>query len=127
MAALGLSGTDIDPSNDEADVEEVVGGTSVPSKKWSIEEDELLISGWSNCGTDPIVGTDQKRASFWGKVAAYFNEHRPRGSLMRTAKTCNGRWLRYSTLLNKWTGILCEIESQNESGSNEAKVLEKGH
>jgi len=37
------------------------------------------------------------------------------------------RWLRCSALLNKWTGILCEIEHQNESGSNEARVLEKAH
>ena len=95
MAALALSGTDIDPSNDEANVEEIVGGIYIPSKKWSIEDDELLISGWINCGTD------KKRANFWGKVAAYFNEHRPKGSQMCTAKTCSGRWLRCSALLNK--------------------------
>jgi len=45
MAALGLGGTDIDPSNDEADVEEVVRGVGGTVKKWSTEDDELLISG----------------------------------------------------------------------------------
>ena len=46
---------------------------------------------------------------------------------MHTAKTCNGRWLRCSALLNKWTGILWEVERQNENGSNEARILEKAH
>jgi len=96
MATLGLSGTDIDPSNDEANVEKVVGGISVPSKKWSIKEDQLLISRCINCGTNPTVGTDQKKVSFWGKVATYFNEHWPKGSQMSTAKICNGQWLRFS-------------------------------
>jgi len=77
MDALGLSGTDIDPSNDETDVEEVVGGVGVTMQKWLIEEDQLLISGWINCSMDPTVGTDKKRSSLWGKVAVYFNEHQP--------------------------------------------------
>ena len=44
-------------------MEEVVGGEVVPSKKGSIEEDQVLISGWINCGTDPTVGTDKKMPS----------------------------------------------------------------
>ena len=57
----------------------------------------------------------------------YFNEHRPQGSSKRSAKTCNGRWLRCCSLVNKWTGILLEIERLNESGSNEVIILEKAH
>jgi len=77
MAALGLSGTDIDPSNDEADVEEVVRGVGVTVKKWSIKEDQSLTSGWINCSTNPTVGTNKKRSSFWGKVAVYFGLQDP--------------------------------------------------
>jgi len=91
MAALGLSGTDIDPGNDEVDVEEVMGGVGVTMKKWSIKEDQLLINGWINCSTNLTVGTDKKRSSFWGKVAMYFNEHCSQGSSRRFPKTCNGR------------------------------------
>jgi len=66
MSTLGILGTDINPSNDEADVEEVVGGVGVTVKKWSIKENALLISGWINCSTVPTIGTDKKRSSFCG-------------------------------------------------------------
>jgi len=79
MAALGLSKIDMDPSTDEADVEEVVDNIGVTGKKWSIEKDQLLIHGWINYDTNLTVGTDQKRSSIWGKLAAYFNEHSPKG------------------------------------------------
>ena len=127
MATLGPSGTDIDPSNDEVYVKEVVGAVGVTAKKWSTEEDELLLSGWINCSTDLIVGTDKKRSSFWDKVAVYFNEHRPPGFSRCSARTCNGRWLRYCPLVNKWKGILLEIERLNESGSNVVRIIEKAH
>ena len=35
--------------------------------------------------------------------------------------------LRCCPLVNKWTGILLEIERLNESGSNEVRILEKAH
>ena len=60
MVAFELSSTDINLSTDEPDVEEIRGGIAIPSKKWSIEEDQLLISDWINYGTDPTVGTGQK-------------------------------------------------------------------
>jgi len=60
MSALGLSRIVIDPSNYEANVEEVVGDIAVPLKKWSIEEDQLLISGSINCGTHPTVTVREK-------------------------------------------------------------------
>jgi len=127
MAALGPGGTDIDLNNDEADVQEVVRGVGGTAKKWSTEDDELLISAWINCSTDPTIGTDQKRSSFWSKIAVYFNEHRPPGSSRCSARTCNGRWLRCCPLVNKWKGILLEIERLNESGSNVVRIIEKAH
>jgi len=74
---LRLSGTDINPGTGEVDVKEVVGDVVVTVKKCIIEEDQLLINGYINCGTNPTVLTDKKRSSFLDKVAAYFNEHYP--------------------------------------------------
>ena len=39
MAALGLSGTDMNPNTDEVEVEEVVRGVVVGVKKYTVEED----------------------------------------------------------------------------------------
>ena len=71
MGALELSGMDIDPNTDETNVKEVVGGVAITAKMWAIKEDQLLISSWINCSTNPTVGTKRKRSSFWGKIATY--------------------------------------------------------
>ena len=91
IAVLGLSGIDIDQSTNEVDAEEVVGSVAISSKKGSIEEDQLLINSWINCGIDQTIGTDKKGSTFWWKIAACFNEHRPQGSPMRSTKTCISR------------------------------------
>jgi len=45
MTALELYRKNIDPSIEEADVEEVVRDIVVSVKKWIVEVDRLLISG----------------------------------------------------------------------------------
>ena len=89
VVGLGQSETNIEASTDEGDVEEVMGGTMGGAKKWTFEEDRQLIRAWINVGTDPIVGADQRKTSFWSRVASTFNEYRLQGALARTAKTCN--------------------------------------
>ncbi|XP_016199392.1 glutathione S-transferase T3-like [Arachis ipaensis] len=38
---------------------------------WHWKEDEMLISGWLNVSTDPVVGTDQKGETFWSRIHSY--------------------------------------------------------
>ena len=83
MGGLGNFGPNVETIPDEGDAEEVVrvvGG----AKKWSVEEDKWLIRAWINIGTDAIVGSDQKKSSFWKRVASNFSEHRPRGASIRS-------------------------------------------
>jgi len=56
MDGLGNSGVDIDPSTNEGDVEEVVGGVAIGAKKWTAEEDQRLIRTSINMGTDTVSG-----------------------------------------------------------------------
>ncbi|EHS63383.1 uncharacterized protein PGTG_22798 [Puccinia graminis f. sp. tritici CRL 75-36-700-3] len=46
-------------------------GTKPKNPLWTIEEDKLLCVAWLNVTRDPIVGTGQKAATFWERVAAY--------------------------------------------------------
>ncbi|XP_057745354.1 glutathione S-transferase T3-like [Arachis stenosperma] len=40
-------------------------------QQWHWKEDEMLISGWLNVSTDPVVGTDQKGETFWSRIHSY--------------------------------------------------------
>jgi len=71
----GQSETNIEARTDEGDVEEVMGDTVDGVKKWTIDEDQQLIRASINVGTDPIVGADQRKASFWRRVVSNFNEY----------------------------------------------------
>jgi len=124
---LGQSETNIEASTNEEDVKEVMGGTVGGAKKWTIDEDQQLIRAWINVGTDPIIGVDQRTGGFWNRVVSTFNEYRPQGVLARTSKTCNSRWLRCVPIVNKWIGIMLEVECSNLSGWNDAKILQEAH
>jgi len=124
MVGLGNSGADVNTIPNEGDAEEVVGGVVGGAKKWSVEEDKRLIHAWINIGIDAVVGSDQKKSSFWKRVASNFNEHRPRGMLIRSWKTLNGRWSRCSPLVSKREGILLELEHSNQSGWNDNMIIE---
>jgi len=81
VVGLGQSETNIEASTDEGGVEELMGGTVGSAKKWTINEYQQLIRTWINVGTDPIIGDDRRKASFWSRVASTFNEYRPHGVL----------------------------------------------
>jgi len=116
MVGLGHSETNIRVSTNEGDVEEVLGDNIGGAKKWTVVEDQRLIRAWVNVGTNAVVGADQKKYSFWARVASNFNEHHPQGALAHTVKTCNSRWFWCSPIVNKWRGIMLEMEHNNHSG-----------
>jgi len=88
MIGVGHSETNIKPSANEGDVEEVVECIVVSTKKWIVAEDELLIWAWIDVAMDPIVRVNQNKSRFWVRVIHNFNEHRPQRALARTLKTC---------------------------------------
>ncbi|XP_057720014.1 uncharacterized protein LOC130934464 [Arachis stenosperma] len=38
---------------------------------WHWKEDQMLIGGWLNISTDPVIGTDQKGEIFWSRIHSY--------------------------------------------------------
>jgi len=114
----------VDTIPKEGDTEEVVGGVVGGAKKWSVEEDKRLIRACMNIGTDAVVGSDQKKSSFWKRVTSNFNEYRPCGASIRSWKTLNGHWSRCFPLVSKWAGILLELERSNQSGWNDSMSIE---
>ena len=78
MVKLGNFRMDIDLSTEE-DMEEVVRSVGISAKKQTVEEDQWLIRAWINISMDAIVGTDQKKSSFCGRMAFNLNNHYTRG------------------------------------------------
>ncbi|KAL0847394.1 hypothetical protein Bca101_020640 [Brassica carinata] len=54
-----------------------VGSSDVPKpverRKWTTQEDIVLISAWLNTSKDPIVSNQKKLGSFWKRIEDYFN------------------------------------------------------
>lgn len=37
-------------------------------RKWTLADDDVLISGWLNTSKDAVVGNEQKPETFWKRV-----------------------------------------------------------
>jgi len=92
-----------------------------------MEEDKRLINAWINTSTGPITSVDHKKSGFWGKVAAHFNKHAPRGATPRTGKVCNSRWNRAVQSVSKWTCIVEEMLLYNQCGTSMEDVVSRAH
>jgi len=42
-------------------------------RKWSPNEDKILIGAWLNTSKDPVVMNDQKVERFWKRIVDYYN------------------------------------------------------
>ena len=49
---------------------DIIGG-----RKWSVEEDKQVVTDWIKTSTNLVIGADQKKTSFWGKIANNFKTH----------------------------------------------------
>lgn len=94
------------------------------SKKFSDQEDEVLVSAWLNVSLDPVVGKDQKGGRYWSRIYEYFNEHKPYQS-QRTVNSLMHRWETIQKCVNKFCGCLTRIELRRRSGTTmQDKVAE---
>jgi hypothetical protein len=94
------------------------------SRNFSVDEDNLLVSGWLNVSTDPIHGTDQALGTYWARIHKYFHANknfesdRSQGSLMNS-------WSAIQHDVNVFCGCISKTEARNRSGcSIDDKVCE---
>ena len=65
----------------------------VERKRWTAQEDIVLISAWFNTSKDPIVSNQQKAGSFWKRIEEYFNASaKLSGFAEREWGQCKQRW-----------------------------------
>jgi hypothetical protein len=85
------------------------------TKNFHWKEDEIICSGWLNVSKDPIVGANQSRSSFWGRVHAFFEKHK-KSTDVRTESSIMHRWLTIQYQVNKFCACYEAILRRNQSG-----------
>ncbi|XP_062217773.1 uncharacterized protein LOC133917996 [Phragmites australis] len=71
--------------------------------KWTDEEDELLVSAWLNVSQDPVVGKDQSKETYWGRIAKYFNTYKKESMMPRIDKALINHMKLITDAMTKFT------------------------
>ncbi|XP_020397027.1 uncharacterized protein [Zea mays] len=90
-------------------------------KKFSEDEDRLLVSAWLNVSTNPTQGTNQTRGTFWKRIYVLYEENRRNDEKTRNyAERSEGsllhRWSSIQDAVSKFCGCINSIENRNQSG-----------
>ncbi|XP_009148768.2 glutathione S-transferase T3-like [Brassica rapa] len=110
-----------------------VGSSEVPKpagerRKWTTQEDIILISAWLNTSKDPIVSNQQKLGSFWRRIEDYFNASAQLGGFLpREWSQCKHRWGRLNEQVCKFVGSYEAALKEQSSGQNENDVMKSAH
>ncbi|XP_013653171.1 glutathione S-transferase T3-like [Brassica rapa] len=110
-----------------------VGSSEVPKpagerRKWTTQEDIILISAWLNTSKDPIVSNQQKLGSFWRRIEDYFNASAQLGGFLpREWSQCKQRWGRVNEQVCKFVGSYEAALKEQSSGQNENDVMKSAH
>ncbi|KAG6654179.1 glutathione S-transferase T3-like [Carya illinoinensis] len=92
---------------------------------FTVEEDNLLVSGWLNISIDAIRGTDQKSTQLWIRIHDYFNTYKNANWPERSVGSLTNRWSTIQKATNKFCGFLAQVESMHPSGTNEQDKIDK--
>ncbi|KAF5195771.1 hypothetical protein FRX31_014642, partial [Thalictrum thalictroides] len=96
---------------------------SQPSKNrgpsFTNEEDYAISQAWIEISEDPIVGTDQLKSTYSDRVFARYHELMGcPPNTTRNAKTISTRWGYIQQNMNKFSGILTNLEAKYVSGKS---------
>ncbi|XP_048604669.1 glutathione S-transferase T3-like [Brassica napus] len=97
-------------------------------RTWTVTEDIVLISSWLNTSKDPVVGNEQKSATFWTRVASYFSASPKLADCEKCEGTqCKQRWHKLNEVVCKFSGAYEAATREKTSGMNDNGVLKLAH
>ena len=117
-SVAGLDQLDFGLTQDTQETQQEVQAsksTKGRTKNFHWKEDEIICSAWLNVSKDPIVGANQSRSSFWGRVHAFFEKHK-KTTAVRTESSIMHRWLTIQYQVNKFCACYEAILRRNQSG-----------
>ncbi|XP_074276991.1 glutathione S-transferase T2-like [Silene latifolia] len=134
MPSINLSEnsmSDWDNEVEQNQVPETVTERSKPPSRWSVQEDEALISSFMRHSTDNMIFTNQKKAKLWVKVKKLFDEARKANPALmpkdRNPGMLGGRFRRISVGVMKSVGCYEEALRRKSNGMNEEDVIQEAH
>ncbi|XP_040989038.1 glutathione S-transferase T3-like [Juglans microcarpa x Juglans regia] len=92
---------------------------------FTVEEDNLLVSGWLNISIDAIRGTDQKSTQMWDRISEFYHEYKKPNTANRSIGSLINRWSMIQKCTNKFCAFLAQVESLHPSGATEHDKIEK--
>lgn len=99
-------------------------------KNWTSAEDEALCYAWLEVSQDPIVSTNQKAETLYGKIQLKFVEICRTTNVaidpeLRGEKGIKSRWSVINKGVSKFAGCLAQVNSRRQSGSSPEDILQE--
>ena len=97
---------------------EITTSTKPPRRgtNFSVDEDNILVSGWLNTSIDAVHGNELKQERFWAKIWQYFCQCSPSGST-RTAGSLQSQWGMINRETSKFYGFIAALKATPHSGT----------
>uniref|UniRef100_A0A7N0UHS3 Myb-like domain-containing protein n=1 Tax=Kalanchoe fedtschenkoi TaxID=63787 RepID=A0A7N0UHS3_KALFE len=93
------------------------------SVKWTVEEEEMLISAWLTISNDSVIGNAQTGWSFWGRVTDYFNTYR-KTKIEREESQIKPHYYFLMPQVNEFNGYYNQIVYDHHSGWSDNQIIE---
>lgn len=85
--------------------------------KFSVEEDNLLVSAWLS--TSVHAGTEEKHKSYWERIWDFFLKHKGQAISERSPSSLMNRWTIIKLGIDNFCDCLAQIESMHQSNMTE--------
>lgn len=104
--------------------EPVVDSAINSRRKWTPQEDKILIGAWLNTSKDPVVGNEQRAGKFWQRIIEYYNAS-PQlvGTIPREIIPAKKRWGRINDQVSKFVGCYDHAMREQRSGQNDDDLM----
>ncbi|XP_040985801.1 uncharacterized protein LOC121234052 isoform X2 [Juglans microcarpa x Juglans regia] len=91
--------------------------------KFSVEEDNLLVSAWLSTSVHAV--TEEKHKSYWERIRDFFLKHKGQAISERSPSSLMNRWTIIKLGINNFCDCLAQIESMHQSDMTEHdKILQ---
>ena len=104
--------------------ETVVKSAIKERRKWSPQEDLILIGAWLNTSKDAVKNTEQKAGAFWKRIIDYYNASPLLvGTIPRELTPAKQRWARINADVSKFVGCYDQAMREQKSGENDDDLM----
>ncbi|XP_048599612.1 glutathione S-transferase T3-like [Brassica napus] len=104
--------------------EAVVESAIKERRKWSPQEDLILIGAWLNTSKDAVKNTEQKAGAFWKRIIDYYNASPLLvGTIPRELTPAKQRWARINADVSKFVGCYDQAMREQKSGENDDDLM----